>query len=110
MRRIYGLRSTRSRSESFSISQSALASYRYPWEPGPSPKFQNTIVDSTRGSSLPLANFPVSINIGPLSTEAELPGSARSTAIELSNHQLKYDGSKTFARHILRYGMSFNHI
>src|SRR5262249_41405247 len=27
-----------------------------------------------------------------------------------ANHQIKYDGSKAFGRHILRYGVSYNHI
>jgi hypothetical protein len=70
-------------------------------------KFQNQIVDATKGTSLPLANFPVSINIGPLSTG---PNLLAPQSTPQSNHQIKYDGSKSFGRHVLRYGVSFNHI
>jgi hypothetical protein len=70
-------------------------------------KFQNQIVDATKGTSLPFANFPVSINIGPLSTG---PNLLAPQSTPQSNRQLKYDGSKTFGRHILRYGASYNHI
>ncbi|HYU46891.1 MAG TPA: carboxypeptidase regulatory-like domain-containing protein [Terriglobales bacterium] len=70
-------------------------------------KFQNQIVDATRGAGLPLADFPVSINIGPLSTG---PNLLAPQSTPQANTQVKYDGSKVWGRHILRYGVSFNHI
>jgi len=70
-------------------------------------KFQNQIVDAARGSGLPFADFPVSINIGPLSTG---PNLLAPQSTPQANTQVKYDGSKIWGRHIIRYGMSFNHI
>ncbi len=70
-------------------------------------KFQNQIVDAARGSKLPFADFPVSINIGPLSTG---PNLLAPQSTPQANTQVKYDGSKVWGRHILRYGTSFNHI
>lgn len=70
-------------------------------------KFQNRIGDAVRGSSLPLAGFPVSINIGPLSTGPN-PLAPQSTL--QSNYQVKYDGSKAIGKHLLRFGATFNHI
>jgi hypothetical protein len=69
--------------------------------------FRNDLIDAVRGSSLPLASFPVSINIGPLSTG---PNFLAPQATRQTNHQGKYDGAKIVRSHILRYGLSFNHI
>jgi hypothetical protein len=63
-------------------------------------------VDATNGSSLPLANFPLTLQVGPLYT-----GPNPVTGILLQDdYQLKYDGTKTLGRHIIRYGFDFNHI
>lgn len=70
-------------------------------------KFRNDIADATLGSGLPLANFPVSINIGALFTG---PNLLAPQATAQSNHQLKYDGSWIHGNHIVRYGVDFNHI
>jgi hypothetical protein len=70
-------------------------------------KFQNDLGDVVRGSSLLLANFPVSINVGPLSTG---PNLLAPQTTPQSNRQVKYDGSKAVATHVFRYGISFNHI
>src|ERR1700733_8162329 len=70
-------------------------------------KFQNQIVDATRGTDLPLANFPVSIAIGALATG---PNYLAPQSTPQSDHQLKYDGSKALGRHIVRFGASWNHI
>ncbi len=70
-------------------------------------KFQNQIVDGARGSSLPFANYPVSMNIGGFTVGPNLL--APQSTVQ-SDHQLKYDGSKIFGKHILRYGASWNHI
>jgi len=69
-------------------------------------KFQNSIADAVRGSSLPLANFPASINIGPLSTGPN-PFAPQSTL--QSNLQVSYDGGWTFGKHMVHFGASFNH-
>lgn len=70
-------------------------------------KFQNKIVDATQGTDLPFANFPVSMNIGPLSTG---PNLLAPQSTPQSDHQLKYDGSHVIGNHILRYGATYNHI
>jgi hypothetical protein len=70
-------------------------------------KFQNQIVDATRGSDLPFANYPVSINIGGFTVG---PNLLAPQTTPQSDHQLKYDGSKVIGKHIIRYGASWNHI
>jgi len=70
-------------------------------------KFQNQIVDATRGSSLPFANYPVSINIGSFTVG---PNLLAPQSTPQSDHQLKYDGSKMVGKHIIRFGAGWNHI
>ncbi len=70
-------------------------------------KFQNNIIDATQGSGLPLADFPVSINIGALFTGPNLLAPQETPQ---SDHQVKYDGSWIHGRHTIRYGVDFNHI
>ncbi len=70
-------------------------------------KFQNQIIDATRGTNLPFANFPVSINLGPLSTG---PNLLAPQSTPQSDHELKYDGAWARGHHIVRYGASYNHI
>jgi Carboxypeptidase regulatory-like domain len=72
-------------------------------------KFQNQIADAVRGSGAPFADFPVAmtffasgLNTGPS------PDAPQATP--QSDHQIKYDGSKVLGSHILRYGVSLNHI
>ena len=67
--------------------------------------FRNDITDPVRGSSLPLADYPVSLGVGPLATG---PSFLVPQATRQSNHQLKYDGSKVVGSHIVRYGISYN--
>jgi carboxypeptidase family protein len=69
--------------------------------------FQNNIEDAVRGTSLPFANFPISINIGPLATG---PSLLAPQATRQSNYQFKYDGSKVIGPHIIRYGVAHNRI
>ncbi len=76
-------------------------------------KFQNEIADGVIGTTLPLANFPgnglylnISVNNGP----ATGPNLLAPQATPQSDKQIKYDGSKTWGKHILRYGVDFNHI
>jgi len=70
-------------------------------------KFQNRILDAVRGSALPFANYPVAINIGTFTVG---PNLLAPQATPQSDHQLKYDGSKIFGKHILRFGVGYNHI
>lgn len=70
-------------------------------------KFQNQIADDSAGE--PLANLGVTINArGNGFYSGGNPNAPQSTPQQ--NIQVKYDGSKTLGRHILRYGFSFNHI
>ena len=70
-------------------------------------KFQNQIIDGTRGTNLPFANYPVSINIGSFSAGPNLLVPQQTPQ---SNHELKYDGTKVIGKHVLRFGASWNHI
>jgi hypothetical protein len=70
-------------------------------------KFQNKIVDGTIGTSLPFANYPVSMNIGSFTVG---PNLLAPQSTPQSDHQIKYDGSKAIGKHIVRFGVSFNHI
>ena len=76
-------------------------------------KFQNEITDAAIGSGLPLSDFPgnglystIAINGGPSTG----PNYLAPQTTPQSNNQVKYDGSKTIGRHIIRYGISYNHI
>ena len=70
-------------------------------------KFQNQLVDATRGSSFPLAAFPLEIQVGGLITG---PNWLAPQSTLQSNHQLKYDGSKSLGSHVIHYGFGYNHI
>jgi hypothetical protein len=73
-------------------------------------KFQNQIVDATTGNSaLPESNLGVEISSSPSGLWLG-PNLLAPQSTPQSNHQLKYDGSKSIHSHILRYGISFNHI
>lgn len=68
-------------------------------------KFQNGIVDAVAGSSLPNPGILLSSGsffIGPSRLAPQ--------ATPQANRQVKYDGSKVFHSHTLRYGVAFNHI
>jgi hypothetical protein len=69
--------------------------------------FHNDIADATRGSGLPFADLPVSLNIGPFQTGPNLL--APQFTLQ-TDRQLKYDGSRTWGAHILRYGVDYNFI
>ena len=70
-------------------------------------KFQNQLVDGTRGTSVPFADYPVSINNGSFTVG---PNLLAPQSTPQSDHQLKYDGSKAWGKHIIRFGASWNHI
>jgi hypothetical protein len=76
-------------------------------------KFQNEIVDGTIGSGLPLSNFPGNgqfLNINVVNGPSTGPNLLAPQSTPQSDKQFKYDGSKTVGKHILRYGVDFNHI
>ncbi len=76
-------------------------------------KFQNQIVDGTIGSGLPLSDFPgngLYDNITVVNGPATGPNLLAPQSTPQSDKQIKYDGSRTIAKHILRYGVDFNHI
>ena len=76
-------------------------------------KFQNQILDGVIGSTLPLANFPgngLYNNIEVVNGPSTGPNLLAPQATPQSDKQIKYDGSKTLGKHILRYGVDFNHI
>lgn len=76
-------------------------------------KFQNEIVDGTIGSGLPLSDFPGGgqyLNINVVNGPSTGPNLLAPQSTPQSDKQIKYDGSKTVGKHILRYGVDFNHI
>lgn len=67
------------------------------------------LVDGTKTSSLPLANYPLSLKMG----NTGLVTGVNSTVPQVifqSDHQIKYDGSKIWGSQIIRYGFTFNRI
>lgn len=72
-------------------------------------KTERNLVDATKGSGLALANYPLSIQMGNTGLVTG-PNFNAPEVILQSDHQLKYDGSKTLGPHIIRYGFDFNRI
>lgn len=72
-------------------------------------KFDDQIADATRGSSLPLANYPLEIEMGSSGLVTGPSFLAPQIAAQ-SNHQVKYDGSRVSGSHVIRYGFDFNHV
>jgi len=84
-------------------------------------KFFNKIKSGTTSSTPFNPTSPIELAIGPdplcINTSGVIPdvfcaGQAflAPQATPQSDHQIKYDGSRTFGAHILRYGGGFNHI
>src|SRR5271166_1323944 len=76
-------------------------------------KFQNEIADAVIGSTLPLSSFPgdgLYLNINVASGPSTGPNLLAPQSTPQSDKQIKYDGSKTVGKHILRYGIDYNHI
>jgi hypothetical protein len=72
-------------------------------------KFQNQIVDRVKGSSLPLSNLGVTLSsTGTGFYTGPSPLAPQSTP--QANTEVKYDGSKLWGSHLLRYGVMWNHI
>jgi hypothetical protein len=72
-------------------------------------KFHNQIVDATAPLNLPFANLGVFINFANSGLTFG-PNILAPQETPQSDHDLKYDGSKTFRSHTLRFGVSLNHI
>jgi hypothetical protein len=67
------------------------------------------VVDGTRGSTVPLANYLLNLGMGNTGLQTG-PNFFAPQVILQSNHQIKYDGSKILGPHIIRYGFTFNRI
>ena len=72
-------------------------------------KTERNITDATASSDLPLANYPLNISMGNTGLVTG-PNGIAPEAILQSDHQVKYDGSVSFGRHIIRYGVTYNRI
>jgi Carboxypeptidase regulatory-like domain len=81
-------------------------------------KFRNSIADAVTGSNIfnPAPNIELAIGTDPdcLTAGEDFfcsgPNFLAPQATYQSDHQIKYDGSKAFGSHILRYGGGLNHI
>jgi hypothetical protein len=72
-------------------------------------KTERDNADATSGSGLPLANYPLNIQMGNTGLQTGPNGGAPQVILQ-SDLQAKYDGSKTLGYHILRYGFNMNRI
>jgi Carboxypeptidase regulatory-like domain len=81
-------------------------------------KFRNGITDAVSGSNIfnPAPGIELAIGADPFCLTAGAdnfcsgPNFLAPQATYQSDHQIKYDGSKPWKAHILRYGVGFNHI
>jgi hypothetical protein len=80
-------------------------------------RFNNAIADATSGSGITNAFPGVDVHIGPL-TGCTAPGDVFCSGVNIlapqatvqHNTQIKYDGSKIYKSHIIRYGVGINRI
>jgi Carboxypeptidase regulatory-like domain len=72
-------------------------------------KFINNLGDIVRGSGLPFANYPVSINLASFGLLTG-PNFLAPQQTYQTDRQIKYDGSKILGPHILRYGFGYNRL
>jgi hypothetical protein len=72
-------------------------------------KFVNNIADAVQGSSLPLAEIPNEIVLQGTGFASGPSFLAPQSTIQ-SDRQVKYDGSKVFGSHIIRWGVDYNRI
>ena len=72
-------------------------------------KAEREITDATKGSSLPLAGYRLTLSMGNTGMNTGPINFAPQLVLQ-SKRQVKYDGSFTRGRHILRYGFDLNHI
>lgn len=81
-------------------------------------KFRNGITDAVAGSNIlnPAPQLELAIGSDPFCLTPGLdafcsgPNYLAPQATIQSNHEFKYDGSRVYKTHILRYGAAFNHI
>ena len=79
-------------------------------------KFRNGIVDGTNGVFDPLPGISLSIGqdanclTGGVDSFCSGPNLLAPQKTFQENTQVKYDGSKSFGSHVLRYGFGYNHI
>ena len=77
-------------------------------------KFENHIADAVLGNAgvyNPAGDVPVAIRIGGASVSSRFgPSRLAPQATFQSNKEIKYDGTKMWGRHILRYGAAVNRI
>jgi hypothetical protein len=72
-------------------------------------KTERNLIDATRDTALPLANYPLDIQMGNTGLLTGPSNNAPTTVLQ-SNYQAKYDGSKFLGSNIIRYGFDFNRI
>ena len=72
-------------------------------------KTARDLVDGTRTTTLPLANYPLNLQMGNTGLVTGANSNVPQVILQ-SDHQIKYDGSKVVGSHILRYGFTFNRI
>lgn len=65
--------------------------------------------DATSGTNLPLANYPLNLQMGSTGLVTGPSGVAPWTVLQ-SDQQVKYDGSQIAGPHIIRFGLTFNRI
>jgi len=71
-------------------------------------KFQNQIVDATSGDpSLPFYNLHAELFAGDLIAG---PNELAPQSTPQSDHQFKYDGSKIWGSHVIRFGVAYNRL
>src|SRR4029077_15831926 len=81
-------------------------------------KFQNGITDAVTGSSIfdPAPGIELAIGGDPNCLTAGLddfcsgPNFLAPQSTVQSDHQIKYDGSKSYKNHLFRFGVGYNHI
>jgi len=72
-------------------------------------KTERNLSDATTGSGLPLADYPLNIQMGNTGLMTGANTIAPETILQ-SDLQFKYDGSKIWGHNIIRYGVNFNRI
>jgi hypothetical protein len=72
-------------------------------------KTVHQMADAASNSGLPFGNYPLDLSFGNTGLVTGPSGNTPQVILQ-SNHQIKYDGSKTFGSHIIRYGFTFNRI
>ncbi len=72
-------------------------------------KFVNVIADAVQGSSLPFADIPNEIVLSGTGFATGPSFLAPQSTIQ-SDRQVKYDGSKVYGSHIIRWGVDYNRI